>query len=550
MGLRKRIYLILLIFILLASNLNAQISTSQAFKFNRVMDLISMFYVDTIEEQQLIEKAIISVLKDLDPHSIYIKKEDVQEMNESLIGSFEGIGITYNILNDTAYIISTYPKGPSDKIGIKAGDRIIYIADEKVIGVDLNSQLIKEKLLGKKGSEISIKIKRKHIENLLEFTITRGKIPLKSIDAAYLINSNIAYVRLNKFAATTMDEFEKATKKLKKEGAKHIILDLRDNGGGYLRTAINLTDEFLDTKKLIVYTKGVSSPKSEYFSNSKGSFKDSKLVILINEGTASASEIVSGAIQDWDRGIIIGRRSFGKGLVQRPFNLVDGSIIRLTIARYYTPTGRLIQKTYKNGYDDYKNDISKRIEHGELYNADSINFVDSLKFITLKNKRTVFAGGGIMPDIFIPVDTTIFPPFYKKIIKSGSLYDFILHKIDIDREKITKAHPTFDSYKKKYVVNEKLFKELIEFCIIKELEKKISKEHLLEIDNDESVDLNKLFSKYNFNTPNIKNHIKALIARDLWGRQEYYEIINLRDKTVTKAIEVINDENLYSSILH
>ena len=550
MGLRERIYLILLIFTLLVSNVNAQISTSQAFKFNRVMDLISMFYVDTIAEQQLIEKAIVSVLKDLDPHSIYIKKKDVQEMNESLIGSFEGIGITYNILNDTAYIISTYPKGPADDIGIKAGDRIIFIADQKVVGKNLNSKLIKEKLSGKKGSKISVKIKRKRIKNLLNFKITRGKIPLKSIDAAYIINSDIAYIRLNKFAGTTMDEFEKATKKLKKEGAKNIILDLRDNGGGYLRTAIKLADEFLDSKKLIVYTKGVSSPKNEYFSDSKGNFKNSKLVILINEGTASASEIVSGAIQDWDKGVIIGRRSFGKGLVQRPFNLVDGSIIRLTIARYYTPTGRLIQKTYKNGYDDYKNDIYKRIEHGELYNADSISFADSLKYTTLKNRRIVFGGGGIMPDIFIPADTSNFPPFYKKIIKNGSLYEFILNKIDIDREKITREHSTLSSYKKKYIVNEKVFKELIEFCIIKELEKKISKESLNEINKEESVDINKLFSSYNFNTSNIKNHIKALIARDLWGRQGYYEIINLQDKTVKKAIDVINNENLYNSILN
>ena len=546
MNCKKRIYTYLLIFTLITSATKAQISTSQAYKFNRVMDLISMFYVDTVAENKLIETAIISVLKKLDPHSIYIKKEDVEAMNESLIGSFEGIGITYNILNDTTYIISTAPESPAEKIGVKAGDRIIFIANEKVVGKDLNTDLIKEKLSGKKGSDIAVKIKRKN--TILDFTITRGKIPLKSIDASYIINSNIAYIKLNKFAATTINEFEKATKELKKQGAKDIILDLRNNGGGYLDVAIKLADQFFDEKKLIVYTNGVSSPKYEYFSKSKGNYKDAKLVILIDEGTASASEIVSGAIQDWDRGVIIGRRSFGKGLVQRPFNLADGSIIRLTIARYYTPTGRLIQKNYKNGDREYRKDISNRIKHGEMYSADSIHFPDSLKFTTLKNKRNVYGGGGIMPDIFVPVDTTVFPKFYENIIKNGFLYKFVLNKIDIDREKITKLYPTFKKYKENYIIDKIILSELVDFCIKKELKKELENKNSKE--NKNKAEVEKQYYSCNFNTPNIKNHIKALIARDFWGQQEYYEIINLKDKTIEKAISVINNKNYYKSILN
>ncbi|MBN1251992.1 MAG: S41 family peptidase [Bacteroidales bacterium] len=549
MNLKNALFTFLLVFSLITTNLKSQISTEQAFKFNRVMDLISMFYVDTIAEQKLVEKAIISVLKDLDPHSVYISKDDVKEMNEPLNGNFDGIGITYNILNDTAYVISTYHDGPSDKIGIKAGDRIIAIADENIAGIGIDTREIKEKLTGRKGTKIKLKIKRKNTEKVIDFSITRDKIPINSIDAAYIVNSDIAYIKLNKFSATTLQEFEKKAKSLKKEGAKNIILDLRDNGGGYLKTAIDIADQFLDSKKLIVYTKGLSSPVSEYYSSSNGSFEDSRLVILIDEGTASASEIVSGAIQDWDKGVIIGRRSFGKGLVQRPFYLMDGSMIRLTIARYYTPTGRLIQKTYEVGFDNYNSEIYQRLKNGELFNADSIHFADSLKFITLNNKRTVYGGGGIMPDIFVSADTTNFPSFYKKIIRNGILYEFILNKIDNNRENLLKKHPNFDSFKNNFIVDEQILKEAFEFCVINELENNLSDEKLLAIDDSESLEMYNKFEDYNFNNLYIKNHIKALIARDLWGTEEFYQIINLTDKTLLKAINVINDKKLYNTIL-
>jgi len=548
--LKKRIYTSILLLTLISITIKSQISSSETHKFSRVMDLIDMFYVDTVTENKLIEAAIISVLKKLDPHSIYIKKEDVKEINSSLIGSFEGIGITYNILNDTTYIISTTIGSPAEKTGVKAGDRIIFIADEKVVGINLSTGLIKKKLTGEKGSSISIKIKRKYKKELLNFNLTRAKIPLKSIEAAYIINPKIAYIRLGKFAATTMREFEKAAKKLNQKGAKSIILDLRDNGGGYLSTAIKLTDQFFDAKKLIVYTNGINRRKSEYFSNKKGNYTKAKLVVLIDEETASASEILSGAIQDWDRGIIIGRRSFGKGLVQKPFYLEDGSMIRLTIARYYTPSGRLIQKSYKNGNREYKNDISNRIKHGELYNADSISFPDSLKFTTLENKRIVYGGGGIMPDIFVPVDTSFFPKFYKKIMNNGILYEFVLNKIDIDREKIAKLHPTFSNFKKNYIIDKKITTELTNFCVKKESKKINLKKNNNKTNNNNVLELQKQYYNYNFNIENIKNHIKALIARDLWGQQEYYEIINLQDKTIKTAINVLNNKKKYNSILN
>ena len=550
---RKGIYQFILVILILAglknpAQVSAQISSEQVYKFNRVMDLISMFYVDTIKEQKLVEQAIISVLKDLDPHSIYITKDEVKEMNEPLIGSFDGIGITFNILKDTVYVVRTYPGGPSEKAGLKPGDRIVSVENELIAGIGINSGMVKKLLLGKKGSKVNISIKRKSNTKLIDYTIVRGKIPINSIVTAYKADEKIGYIKLTKFSATTIAEFEKVKKKLKKEGANNLILDLRDNGGGYLRTAIKVADQFLPANKLIVYTKGTSSPRSNYFSTSKGDFEKSKLVVLIDEGTASASEIVTGAVQDWDRGVVIGRRSFGKGLVQRPFHLMDGSMIRLTIARYYTPTGRLIQKSYADGYQNYSEDIENRFNNGELFSKDSIHFVDSLKFLTLDKNRKVFGGGGIMPDIFIAADTSSVPAFYRKLLRTGKLNEFILKYVDNNRAVIISTYPDFNSYKKYFKVDNSILNELIKFAVIEEFNDPDLKEYILALESkttDNNIDNHILEG----NEEMLKHQLKALIARNIWGDGTFYEIFNQKDRTYLKAIAVLKNPQLYNSIL-
>lgn len=529
--------------------LKSQISSEQVYKFNRVMDLISMFYVDTIEENKLVEKAIISVLKDLDPHSVYVSKEDVEEMNEPLYGSFEGIGITFDILRDTVYIVSTYDDGPCSKLGIQAGDRIVAVGNENIAGVGINVEGVKQKLSGPKGTSVNIRIKKGNVSQFKDYTIDREQIPIYSIDAAYKVNEDLGYIKLNKFSATSLEEFTSAAKKLKREGVQNLILDLRDNGGGYLKTAIDLADQFLDEKKLIVYTQGMSSPKSEYYSSSKGLFKKGRLIVLIDEGTASASEIVSGAIQDWDKGLIVGRRSYGKGLVQRPFNLMDGSLIRLTIARYYTPSGRLIQKPYNEGYEEYSADIMKRINHGELFSADSIQFADSLKYLTLLSGRTVFGGGGIMPDVFVPVDTTALPDFYKKIMKNGKLYNFVLDYVDKNRQKLEKEYPKFESFKAGFVVKNELLTELLKFSILQNIQSKLSEEELLAVEINNSFEIPSNLKGFNLENETVRNHLKALIARDIWGTPQYYEVLNMTDPTFNKAVELIGDASQYQKLL-
>ena len=545
----RQIIFSIIILLFLNSSLKAQISTEQVYKFNRVMDLISMFYVDTIQENKLVEKAIISVLKDLDPHSIYVSKEDVRAMNEPLIGSFDGIGVTFDILRDTVYIISAHPQGPSDKVGIKAGDKIVSVENEIIAGIGINIDGVKKRLSGIKGTDVKVGIKSNDRAKVREVSITREKIPIYSIDASYKVNKNTGYIKLNKFSANSLEEFTRSAKKLKRSGVENLILDLRDNGGGYLKTAIDLADQFLGEKKMIVYTKGMSSPKSEYFSSSKGLFKKGRLVVLINEGTASASEILSGAIQDWDKGILVGRRSYGKGLVQRPFNLMDGSLIRLTIARYYTPTGRLIQKSYSDGYTDYSNDIMKRIDHGEMFSCDSIEFADSLKHLTLSTGRTVYGGGGIMPDVFIPLDTARYPEFYKKISKDGKLNDFILDYIDKNRAKLNKTYPKFEEFKVNFEIDDEFLNKLMKFAILENIQDKLSAEELLAVKISDSFEVPNKVDGFNHRNDVVKNHLKALIARDIWGVQEYYEVLNMNDPAFIKATELLGDEKEYMLVL-
>ena len=374
-------------------------------KMGTTLYLIENFYTDTVNLEKITEQAIIAALKELDPHSAYLSKKDVEKANEPLVGSFEGIGVTFQLIRDTITVIGPTPGGPSEKVGIMAGDKFIRIDGEDAFGKKVDNEYVQKHLRGKKGTKVTVSVKRGSEKELMDFEIVRDKIPLNSINAAFMMEKNTGYIKLDRFAQESNKEFKQAMEKLQAQGMKSLILDLRSNTGGFMNTAIDLVDQFLKEGQLIVYTEGLHQPRQEWKSSGTGMYTEGRLVVLIDEGSASASEILSGAIQDHDRGVVIGRRSFGKGLVQRPFNLPDGAVIRLTTARYHTPTGRCIQRPYEGGTEEYYKEMTKRLENGEYFHADSIHFPDSLRYKTDKG-RVVYGGGGIMPDIFIPIDTS------------------------------------------------------------------------------------------------------------------------------------------------
>jgi carboxyl-terminal processing protease len=527
----KRISIILIITLFFFPSFGQKINT-QVYKFANVIAFIEQFYVDTVNTSRLVEDAIRKMVSELDPHSDYLTPEEVKEMNEPLQGGFEGIGIQFNVLYDTIFVINPISGGPSEKVGILAGDRIIKINNENVAGIGISAKDVRKRLMGPKGTQVKVSIKRRGVNELLDFTITRDKIPIYSLDAAYKVNDSTLYIRLNQFSASTMEEIYSALTKLNPENKQiNVILDLRNNGGGLLNVAYELADEFLPNGKLIVYTKGLNSPKREYIATPKGRLTNGRLVVMVDEGSASASEIVSGAIQDWDRGVIIGRRTFGKGLVQRPFDLPDGSMLKLTVAKYYTPSGRLIQKYYQEGKtDEYEMDILNRFKRGELFSTDSINFPDSLKYTTLLNKRIVYGGGGIMPDYFVPLDTSSITNYYKKIIQQGILNRFVYNYIDNNRKSLQKEYPDFKKFNKKFVVTDGIIDELVDFA-----------------KNREKLEPN--FDDINKDKEDIKLLIKAYIARDMWNTSEFYEIFNANDKAYLKAIEIINNPKIYYGFL-
>ncbi len=497
----------------------------QAYTLIRFLSYISNFTNDTLTQQMIVENTIRKVLRNLDPHSTFITKDEVKSMNESLHGNFEGIGIQFSILHDTVLVVSPIKGGPSAKVGIKSGDRIVKIEDEIIAGVGIKISDIRKKLMGKKGTSVRLTVYRKETGETLEFKIFRGKIPLFSIDASYMVTNDIGYIKISKFSATMLKEFQHHMKKLKKNGMKQMILDLRENGGGYLNASIRLIDEFLDDGKNILHTEGLHSPKRLYKTDSKGNFEKGELVVLINESSASASEIFSGAVQDWDRGLIIGRRSYGKGLVQKPFILADGSMIRLTIARYYTPTGRLIQRPYDKGVVKYRQDFNKRFAKGELSYRDSIHFSDSLQFHTMLNNRIVYGGGGIMPDIFIPIDTLGYSDYYRNLAKQGIMTQYVTEYIDQNRKKIKKKYSTFRKFRKKFDVTDEMLDKLTKLA--------------------EMQDIAYKDSEFKLSKENIRRQTKALIARGIWNTSEYYEIMNETNKIFQKAVEVLDQKTSY-----
>ena len=497
-------------------------------KLATTLYLIDNFYVDTANTDKLTEDAIIAALKELDPHSAYISKKDVEKANEPLVGSFEGIGVTFQLIRDTITVISPTAGGPSEKVGIMAGDQFIKIDGEECTGKKVDNEYVQKHLRGKKGTKVTVSVKRGNDPELLDFEIIRDKIPLNSINASYMLDSHIGYIKLDRFAQESTKEFKEAFAKLQVQGMQSLIFDLRGNTGGYLNTAIELVDQFLSEDKLIVFTEGIHSPRQEWRSTKDGLYTTGKLVVLIDEGSASASEIFSGAIQDHDRGVVIGRRSFGKGLVQRPFNLPDGSQIRLTTSRYHTPSGRCIQRPYENGVEEYAKELTKRLEHGEYFHADSIHFPDSLKYKT-DGGRTVYGGGGIMPDIFIPVDTSFNSKLYTNLVRKGALNRFTTDHALKHRDDIKAEYGDFKNFNKKFEVGQDLVEGL----------KKAAEEAKVEW-NDEQFKRSEKF---------ILLQMKALIARNVWETQQYYEVMSSIDPGIRKAMEILGNEKEYKRIL-
>lgn len=519
--------LIFLTFAAISINLFSQSTPAQTdLKFKRLLQLLNYTYVDTINEAELTEIAITKMLEELDPHSIYISPEEVKRTEEPLVGNFEGVGIQFQILRDTLNVVEVIAGGPSESVGIRAGDKIIKVDTAEITGKKLNNSLVVKKLRGPKGTKVELTAIRRGSPEPLLFTVIRDKIPLNSVEAAYMLTPDIAYIKITRFAQTTMNEFDEAMEKLKEHKFSSLVLDLRDNSGGYLNTAVSLADQFIGADNKIVYTKGRDASHAKtYYSSKNGSYLKGKLVVLVNEGSASASEIVSGAIQDLDRGLIIGRRTYGKGLVQRPYSLPDNSVVRITVARYYTPSGRCIQKPYEDGHDKYFKELSERMTHGELIHPDSINFPDSLMYKT-KNGRTVYGGGGIMPDIFLPLDTNKYSDYYVSLLRKNIFNTFALDYLADKRDEMKNKYRDAENFKKEFDTDDNFMKIFIDYA---------SKD--VEFDKE----------GYEHSKNIINTIVKAQLASKLFGRDSYYIIINAIDDDLTRSIEEINSGKAFKT---
>ncbi|MBO4370182.1 MAG: S41 family peptidase [Paludibacteraceae bacterium] len=512
--------------LLMAVSANAE-SVDYLRKLAYAYTVINSYYVDKTDVSKVTDDAIEGMLDKLDPHSSYLTKEKVDESREQLTGNFEGIGVSFNMVDDTLLVVQTITNGPSERVGIMAGDKIIAVNDSSIAGVKMKNSDIMKRLRGKKGTYVNVTVLRDG--HLLPFTIERDKIPVYSVDTYYMIAPGVGYIKVNRFSATTYQEVSDAVRALKKQKMTRLILDLQDNGGGLMNAATSLADEFLDEDELIVYTQGEAQRTQRTVASGKGKlFNREKLVILVNEYSASASEILSGAIQDWDRGVIVGRRTFGKGLVQRPFTLPDSSEIRLTIARYYTPSGRCIQRSYAKGRKDYEEDLLNRYKHGEFVHADSISFPDSLKYTTRVAKRTVYGGGGIMPDIFVPADTARVDSIGRVVFNKGLVNKTVLQYLEHNRRKLRSDYSDFESFERKFEADSLILPELLE---------RIAADSIPF--TDENLERNHNVFSLN---------LKALLARYIWGMDAYFKIYNTDNVIVQKGLEIITDDRKYEAV--
>ena len=491
---------------------------------------IKNFYVDSVNEQKLVEDGIRGMLEKLDPHSTYTDAKETKAMNEPLQGDFEGIGVQFNMIEDTLVVIQPVVNGPSQKVGILAGDRIVSVNDSTIAGVKMARIDIMKMLRGKKGTKVKLGVVRRGVKGVLTFVVTRAKIPVHTINASYMIRPNVGYIRIESFGMKTHDEFMSAVDSLKKKGMKTLLLDLQDNGGGYLQSAVQISNEFLKNNDMIVYTEGRRARRQNFKAIGNGRLQDVKVYVLVNELSASAAEIVTGAIQDNDRGTVVGRRTFGKGLVQRPLDLPDGSMIRLTIAHYYTPSGRCIQKPYTKGdLKDYEMDLENRLKHGELTNPDSIHFDTSQKFYTLRNHRVVYGGGGIMPDYFVPLDTTKYTKYHRLLAAKNIIMNAYLKYVDANRTTLKGLYKSFDTFNKNYVVPQ----SLLDTIIAEGKKEKVEPKDKAEL---------------TATMPYIKVQLKALVARDLSDMNEYYRVWNEQSDIVNKAIKLCTAPNTDRSL--
>lgn len=492
--------------------------------------IITRYYVDDVDEPKIVEAGIKAMLKELDPHSTYSTPEEVKSINEAMRGNFEGIGVQFNIVDDTLFVIQTTLNGPSEKAGILPGDRIITVNDTAIAGVKMDRGDIMKRLRGPKDSTVKLEVVRRGLSAPLVFNLVRDKINTYSVDAAYMVDKRVGYIHINSFGATTHQEFVTKLDSLKKCGMKDIILDLQGNGGGFLQAAVDIANEFLERGQLVVYTEGRVFPRYEYLAEGGGRFTKGKVAVIVDETSASASEILAGAIQDWDRGVVVGRRSFGKGLVQRAFNLPDGAMIRLTISRYYTPSGRNIQKPYGDSIS-YGNDLMERYNRGELVTADSIHFPDSLMMKTKRLGRTVYGGGGIMPDYFVPLDTNKYTKYHRDIVRRGTMLQTTLRYLDDNREALQKSYPTMKKFNDNFVVDEALLGRLRSMA------------------ERDSVKLEGGDEEYQRSVPMLSLQMKALLARDLWDMSEYMQIINTKDDNFLKAYELLQQRDVDAVLL-
>ena len=519
----KKIFLLATL-MLLTICAKAQQMPEHILKLMYTGNIITNFYVDDADNDKVTEEGIKAMLKTLDPHSTYTDPKETKSLLEQMEGSFGGIGIQFNIVSDTLYVIQTTNNGPSERAGILPGDKIVAVNDTVIAGVKMERSDIMSRLRGEKGTTVNVEVVRRGIDRKLYFSLVRDDISTETVDVAYMIDKKNAYMRITSFGAKTHQEFVTKLDSLKKCGMKNLVLDLCGNGGGYLTAAVGILGELIDEEQLVVYTEGKKNPRYDYFSKGSGTFRKGNLVVLVDETSASASEILAGAVQDWDRGLIVGRRTFGKGLVQRPFQLPDGSMIRLTIARYYTPTGRCIQKPYDNDSVKYEDDLMRRYNSGEMTSADSIHFPDSLKTYTLRLQRPVYGGGGIMPDYFVPVDTARYTKYHRALAAKGCVIQASLHYIDENRERLLAEYPTIDDFEKRFEVDD-AFVEMLRQQGVRD-----------------SVKIEGGEEEFQRSLPELKLQLKQLVARDLWDMSDFMKLYNKNSDVFKKAYELVKEK--------